>query len=100
MVALKALEIEPLLTRPNDLQPIVLVFGPDLGLVHERVEAIIQASVEDPRDPFALVRLDGDELAGDPMRLIDEAQTMPLFGGRRAIHVRIGTRNVVAAIEA
>ena len=98
MVALKALEIEPFLTRPD--QPIVLVFGPDLGLVRQRVEAIIQASVEDPGDPFAFVRLDGDELATDPMRLVDEAQTVPLFGGSRAIHLRAGARNFVAAVEA
>jgi len=98
MVALK--EIEPFLTRPERLQPVVLVFGPDLGLVRQRVEAIIQLSVEDPRDPFALVRLDGDELAADPMRLVDEAQTVPLFGGSRAIHLRAGARNFVAAVEA
>jgi DNA polymerase-3 subunit delta len=98
MVSLKASEIDPFLMRPD--QPIVLVFGPDLGLVRQRVEAIIQASVEDPRDPFALVRLDGDELATDPMRLVDEAQTVPLFGGGRAIHIRAGARNFVAAVEA
>jgi DNA polymerase III subunit delta len=100
MVALKSAEADAFVTRPDPARPVVLVFGPDLGLVRERAEAIIRASVDDPRDPFALVRLDGDELAGDPVRLVDEAQTVPLFGGRRAVHVRVGARNVMPAIEA
>src|SRR5215470_19066364 len=99
MVALKAGEVDAFVARPDAARPIVLVYGPDLGLVRERAEAIIRASVDDPRDPFALVRLDGDDLSGDPTRLVDEAQTVPLFGGRRAIHLRVGGKNVQGALE-
>jgi DNA polymerase III subunit delta len=99
MTALKTSEIESFIARP-DSRPVVLVFGPDTGLVSERVEALLRASVDDPNDPFALVRLDGDELASDPARLVDEATTIPLFGGRRAIRIRAGNRNVVPAVEA
>lgn len=100
MVALKTAEIESFVKRPDPARPVVLVFGPDAGLVSERTEALIRASVDDPNDPFAMVRLDGDELASDPARLIDEATTVPLFGGRRAIRVRAGSRNFVPAVEA
>jgi len=101
MTALKTNEIESFVARPDAARAVVvLVFGPDTGLVSERVEALIAKSVDDPNDPFALVRLDGDELAADPARLIDEATTIPLFGGRRAIRVRAGNRNFVAAVEA
>jgi DNA polymerase-3 subunit delta len=96
MVALKSAEIDAFVARPS--RPIVLVFGPDAGLVRERVDAIIAASVDDPRDPFALARIDGDELAGEPMRLVEEASTIPLFGGRRAVWVRVGARNIVPAV--
>src|SRR5438270_830047 len=99
MVALKSSEIESFVARPDPSRAVVLVFGPDAGLVSERADAIIRASVDDPADPFALVRLDGDALASDPARLIDEATTVPLFGGRRAIRVRAGSRNIVPAIE-
>jgi len=99
MVALKTSDIESFLARPDPARAIVLVFGPDAGLVSERADAIIRASVDDPADPFALVRLDGDALASDPARLLDEATTIPLFGGRRAIRVRAGSRNIVPAIE-
>jgi DNA polymerase III subunit delta len=100
MVALKTGDIEAFVARPDPARAVVLVFGPDAGLVSERVEAIIKASVDDPNDPFALVRLDGDVVAADPARLVDEATTIPLFGGRRAIRLRAGSRNVVQAVEA
>jgi DNA polymerase-3 subunit delta len=99
MVALKAADIDAFVARPDPKRPIVLVFGPDLGLVRERTEAIIRASVDDPRDPFALARLDGDELSSEPSRLIEEALMVPLFGGRRAILVKAGGRNFAPAVE-
>jgi DNA polymerase-3 subunit delta len=100
MVALKPSEADAFVARPSAERPIVLVFGPDAGLVHERAEKIVQASVEDVRDPFALVRLEGDALAAEPSRLVEEAHTVPLFGGRRAVWVKAGGRNFVAAVEA
>ena len=78
----------------------MLVFGPDAGLVHERAEKLINASVDDPNDPFALVRIEGDALASEPSRLVEEAHTVPLFGGRRAVWVKAGSRNFAAAVEA
>ena len=99
MVAVKG-NADTVLARPDRLPGVVLIFGEDSGLVSERVRALIQASVDDPDDPFSLVRIDGDEIAGDPARLLDEAQTMPLFGGRRAVWVRAGGRNFAPAVEA
>ena len=100
MVTLKGSDIEKFVARPDPARPIVLVFGPDAGLVHERAEALVRASVDDPKDPFQLARLDGDELAGEPTRLVEEANTIPLFGGRRAVWVKAGGRNFAAAVEA
>src|SRR6185503_9388206 len=100
MVALKAAEVESFVARPSTERPIVLLYGPDAGLVHERAEKIINASVDDPNDPFALVRMEGDALASEPSRLVEEAHTVPLFGGRRAVWVKAGARNFAAAIEA
>src|SRR5215470_517800 len=100
MVALKGSDIERFVARPDPARPIVLVFGPDAGLVRERAEALIRASVDDPKDPFQLARLDGDDLAGEPTRLVEEANTIPLFGGRRAVWVKAGGRNFAPAVEA
>src|SRR3984893_18242036 len=90
MVALKAAEVDAYIAARDPTRTIALAFVPDAGLVSERADAMVRAAVDDPNDPFALVRLDGDELAGDPSRLIDEANTVPLFGGRRAIRVKAG----------
>src|SRR5256712_2280464 len=98
MVALKGFEIDKFLARPH--RPIVLIFGPDAGLARERAEALVRMSVDDPKDPFQLARLDGDDLAGEPTRLVEEANTIPLFGGRRADWVKAGARNFAPAVEA
>jgi DNA polymerase-3 subunit delta len=100
MTALKAGQVDAFVARPDRARPVVLVFGPDAGLVRERAEALIGSAVDDPRDPFALARLAGDELAAEPMRLVEEANTIPMFGGRRAVWVKAGSRNFVPAVEA
>ncbi len=78
MVALKGSEVENFLARPT--RPIVLIFGPDAGLVRERAEALVRKSVDDPKDPFH--------------------NTIPLFGGRRAVWIKAGARNFAPALEA
>jgi DNA polymerase III subunit delta len=100
MTALRTSDVESFLARPDPARPVVLVFGPDAGLVSERVNALIRASVDDVNDPFSLVRLDADELAANPARLVEEAQTIPLFGGRRAVWAKAGSRNIAPAVEA
>ena len=100
MVALKGADIDRFVAKPDPGRPVVLVYGPDTGLVRERAAALIKASVDDPSDPFMLARLEADDIAGEPGRLVEEANTIPLFGGRRAVWVKAGTRNFAAAVEA
>ena len=100
MVALKGSDIDRFVARPDPARPIVLVFGQDAGLVRERVEALVRAAVDDPKDPFQLARIDGDDVAGAPTRLIEEVNTVPLFGGRRAVWVKAaGRANFAPAVE-
>ena len=77
-----------------------LLFGADVGLVSERARQILKGLVDDPADPFQLIRLGGDEIARDPGRLVDEAGTIPLFGGRRAIHVDAGGKSIAPSVDA
>lgn len=99
MVALRGKEIDAFLARPDPSRPIILLYGPDAGLVRERADALMASAVDDPNDPFSLVRMDGDELAAEPSRLVDEAMTVPLFGGRRAIRIRAGSRSFASGID-
>jgi DNA polymerase III subunit delta len=100
MVAIKASDAEAFIARPDPARPVVLIFGPDAGLVSERATALIKASVDDVSDPFSLVRLEAEELSANPGRLAEEAQTIPLFGGRRAVWAKAGSRNIAPAVEA
>jgi DNA polymerase III subunit delta len=99
LVALRGRDIDAFLARPDPDRPIILLYGPDAGLVRERAEALLVSAVDDPDDPFFLVKLDGDELSAEPSRLVDEALTVPLFGGRRAIRIRAGSRSFVSGID-
>src|ERR1700756_3713901 len=99
VVALRGRETDAYLARPDAGRPIILLYGPDAGLVRERAEALIKSAVDDPNDPFSCVKLDGDELSAEPSRLVDEAMTVPLFGGRRAIRVRAGSRNFAGGVD-
>jgi DNA polymerase III subunit delta len=99
MVAFKAADVEGFIARPDPGKPVVLVYGPDAGLVSERAAALVRVCVDDPGDPFALALLGAETLTDTPERLVEEAHTVPLFGGRRAIHVKAAGRNIQAAVE-
>ena len=43
MVALRGKEIDAFLARPDPSRPIILLYGPDTGLVRERADAILSA---------------------------------------------------------
>lgn len=100
MVAVKAGDAESVLSRLDPLRPVLLLFGPDAGLVRERASAFVARARKGSDDPFGLVQLDGDEIAADPGRLMDEAGSIALFGGRRVVWVRAGAKNIVPAVEA
>jgi DNA polymerase-3 subunit delta len=99
LTAIRSGEADRFVSRPPADTKLFLVYGSDSGLVRERARKLLRALVDDPADPFQLVELDGDELAGDPLRLADEANTIPLFGGRRAVHIELGSKNILPALE-
>jgi len=100
VVAVRHWEADKLLAKPQSHLAFYLFFGADTGLVNERLRHVLRQSIDDPNDAFQLVRIDGDELSSETGRLADECNTIGLFGGRRAIWVKAGSRNIVPAIEA
>jgi DNA polymerase-3 subunit delta len=99
VVAVKNAEADRLISRPPQNIFLYLVFGSDAGLVSERAKTIAARAIDDPKDPFQLLRINGDDLAADPLRLADEANTIPLFGGRRAIWIAAQGKAFTAALE-
>jgi DNA polymerase-3 subunit delta len=99
VVALRTGDVEAFLSKPDPKRPVVLVYGPDSGLVRERAEALIQGAAPAGADVFSTVIIEGDMLVADPGRLADETRTMGLFGGKRVVHVRAGSRNIADALK-
>lgn len=80
-------QIDPFVKKPDPAARVVLVYGPDAGLVKERSKIIALSVVSDINDPFNAVTLTGDALLEDPARLADEAAAMSMLGGGRLIRI-------------
>jgi DNA polymerase-3 subunit delta len=80
--------VEAFLKAPDPAVRAVLVYGPDSGLVRERVERLMRGVVPDPRDPFRVAELAAGRLKEDPALVGDEAAAIALTGGRRVVVVR------------
>ena len=88
MAQKKAYEVDSWLARPDPRTTIVLLYGPDRGLVAERARSFAIATGLPLDDPFSVVRLDAGEIDRDSGRLLDEARTVPMFSARRLLWVR------------
>ncbi|EKV32188.1 DNA polymerase III delta subunit [Caenispirillum salinarum AK4] len=91
--------IEAFVARPDPKVRVVLVYGPDTGLVRERVDKLTRAVVDDPSDPFRVADLTAATLKEDPSRLADEAAAMALTGGRRVVRLRDAADAVTARVK-
>jgi DNA polymerase-3 subunit delta len=91
--------VERVLSAPDPKVRVLLIYGEDEGLVSERADRFMHAVAGD--DPLARVRVEIETLSDDPGRLADEANAVPMFGGRRVIALRVaGNRRVEASIAA
>ena len=99
MVAVRPAEQDRFARRPPAGIDVVLVYGPDAGLVHERCLDLAQSAVSDIADPFQLVRLDDRDVAGHAERLVEEAGAVALFGDRKAIWLRVVDKAVDRAVK-
>ena len=59
MAQKKAHEVDNWLARPDPKAAIVLIYGPDRGLVAERARAFAEKTGLPLDDPFTVVRLEG-----------------------------------------
>ncbi|MBN9545189.1 MAG: DNA polymerase III subunit delta [Alphaproteobacteria bacterium] len=85
--------------NPPKTLRVVLVFGPDAGLVQERAEKLLKSVVPDLTDPFNVADLNESVLLSDPARLADEAAAISMMGGRRVVRVRGAGNNLTDLFE-
>ena len=98
MVQIKPADADRFLSKPDPAIRVVLVYGSDDGLVAERAERFARAVTGDDGEHL---RLDPATLSENPGRLADEANAIPMFGGKRAISLRVsGNRALEGALQA
>ncbi|MGI0523232.1 DNA polymerase III subunit delta [Rhizobium giardinii] len=88
MSEIKSHEFDGFLQRPLRDNRLYLVYGPDRGLVSERAGQIAAKTGVALDDPFSLIKLDASDLQQSPGRLLDEVNTIGLFGGEKLVWIR------------
>lgn len=99
MAEIKSHEFDRFAERSVDLYRIFVIYGPDRGLVSERAGLVASKTGVPLDDPFSLLKLDISDLQGDPGRLLDEVNSLGLFGGSKLVWLR-GAANEKPLIDA
>jgi len=92
-------QIEPFVKNPDPNARVVLIFGPDQGLVIERSKTIANHWVDDLNDPFNVVTLSPEKMVAEPSLFFDEANAQSLMGGRRLIWIKSATDSINIIIK-
>jgi len=99
MVAIPIGEAEDFLAGPLGRCFIILLHGPDRGLVTERSFQVSRKFLGE-NDPGRKIQLSGDAIAADPLNLVDEANSIDMFErADRVICVNVGGKSVLPALE-
>ena len=96
MVAVKSYEADRFIASRAPHIFLYLVHGLDAGLISERSRLLVKNFAS---QDMQLIQMNGDDIASDPLLLIDEANSMGLFGGKRAILISPGQKNFIGAVE-
>lgn len=92
-------QIEPFVKSPDSKARVILVYGPDDGLMRERAKTMGKTIVADLNDPFNAVTLNASQLLDDPARLMDEAGAMSMMGGARLIRIEDGGDKIAPLLK-
>jgi len=91
---LPAAKITSFLSKPDPAVRVILIYGPDAGLVRERVTNIAKVIVPDLNDPFRVASLTPHSITEDPARLFDEMAALAFGGGRRLLRLQNPGENI------
>lgn len=76
------------------------MYGPDDGLVRERVGGLARTITDDLSDPFRYAEYGSSQISKDPAHLVDEVLAVSFGGGRRVLVVRGAGDDATNAISA
>jgi len=91
--------LDALLQAPQLSKNLVLLYGPDQGLVRERGKLLAGKCVADLKDPFSVCEFTGPQVKADPASLFDAATALSLTGENRVIWVTSATDTLTAALK-
>lgn len=92
-------DIEPFVANPNPAARVILIYGPDHGLMRERAQTIAKTVVEDLNDPFNVITDSADEFISDTERLGHEAHAQSMMGGNKLIRIENATDKLTTLIK-
>lgn len=100
MAQRKASQVDGFVTKPDKNIALVLLYGPDQGLISERADKLVTNYGIKADDPMGVCRFDADDIGSDPGKLADEAYAISMFGGARIIRIKGSTRkNILGSIK-
>ena len=100
MAQRKASQVDGFVARPDKNIALVLLYGPDQGLISERADMLVANYGIKADDPLAVCRFDADDIGSDPGKLSDEAYAISMFGGARIMRIKGSTRkNILNAFK-
>ena len=100
MVDIRRQDIEDFFRRGLGSFEVFLVCGSDAGLVAERCADIAKWFCTREASPPEIMKFDGDGFAANEGALIDEAQALSLFGDKRILWIRSGSKNFSKGVAA
>ena len=84
---IQARNTDSFIKSPDPAARVILVYGPDDGLMRNRIKTLGKTIVEDLNDPFNVSVFKNEDLIDDPERLPNEANTPSMMGGQRLIRI-------------
>ncbi|MGL1922425.1 MAG: DNA polymerase III subunit delta [Hyphomicrobiales bacterium] len=84
---IKAAQISGFLKSPTAGLRVILVYGPDRGMVAERTRALVKHYAGSLDDAFNISRMNGSDVTGDNSPLFDEYFSIPMFGGQKTLWI-------------
>lgn len=92
-------KVDGFIARRDPACRVILLYGPDHGLMKERADALSRQIVADLKDPFNVAILEPARWQADPGLLEAEAQAGSLMGGQRVVRVQGADDPLLPALQ-
>jgi DNA polymerase-3 subunit delta len=88
MTAIKPAGLDAFLRKPDPAIAAILIYGEEGDAVRELASRAVKKAAGSLDDPFSVTTLAEQDLSSDAARLIDEVQSISMFGGGKAVWVK------------